>query len=171
MLLVRPAENEKPPPADFSRIMVPLDGSALAEAILKPAVALARLWDAEISLIQIVHPLPYAAGVVGKPVRSTAPYHPIVSRRLDIAEAYLHRIAEHLRAQQVSASSGAVVGTSVAETLIDSARQERAGLIALATHGRSGIRRFVLGSVADKLLRAADLPILVHRPRRRGKGS
>jgi nucleotide-binding universal stress UspA family protein len=171
VLLVRPAENENPDPASFRRIVVPLDGSPLAEEILVPAVVLGRLWSAELNLIQIVHPLPYAAGAVPKPLRSTAHYNPLVSRELEIARAYLEGIAGSLRDQQVTGSSRAVVGASVAETLVDSAHQEGAGLIALATHGRSGVRRLVLGSVADKLLRATELPVLVYRPRPRRKRS
>jgi nucleotide-binding universal stress UspA family protein len=169
VLLARPAEEENPDPVDFSRILVPLDGSPLAEGILGPAMAFARLWNAELSLIQIVHPLPYAAGAVPRPIRSTARYNPVVSSHLEKARAYLQGIAGFLGNQMVNASSRAVVGASVAETLLDLARQERAGLVALATHGRGGVRRFVLGSVADKLLRAAEVPILVYRPRRRRK--
>jgi nucleotide-binding universal stress UspA family protein len=51
----------------------------------------------------------------------------------------------------------------VAETLLQLARPERVGLLALATHGRGGVRRLVLGGVADKLVRAADVPVLVCR--------
>lgn len=165
VLLVRPAENENSDPIDFSRILVPLDGSPLAEGILEPAMALARLWNAELNLIQIVHPLPYAAGALPGSPLSTARHNQVVSSYLETARAYLQGIARRLGDREVNASSRAVVGASVAETLVDRARQERAGLIALATHGRGGVRRLVLGSVADKLLRAAEVPTLVYRPR------
>jgi nucleotide-binding universal stress UspA family protein len=167
VLLVRPAENENAGPVKFSRILVPLDGSSLAEGILEPAVALARLWNAELDLIQIVHPLPYATGALPGPLLSTGRYSQVLSSDLETARAYLQRTAERLRDQEVSASSRAVVGANVAETLVDLTRQEGAGLVALATHGRGGVRRLVLGSVADKLLRAAEVPTLVHRPSRR----
>jgi nucleotide-binding universal stress UspA family protein len=171
VLLVRPAENEHSDSVNFSRILVPLDGSPLAEGILEPAVALARLWNAELNLIQIVHPLPYAAGVLPGPLLSTDRYNQVLSRHLEMARAYLQAIAQGLGDRGVSASSRAVVGANVAETLVDLARQEQAGLVALATRGQGGIRRFVLGSVADKLLRAAEVPILVYRPRRRRRRS
>jgi nucleotide-binding universal stress UspA family protein len=171
VLLVRPAENEAPDPVNFSRILVPLDGSPLAEEILAPAVALVRLWNAELDLIQIVHPLPYAAGALPESLLSTARHNQVVSSHLETARAYLHRIAETLRDQKVNASSRAVIGASVPDTLLDLAGQVRAGLIALATHARGGVRRLVLGSVADKLLRAAEVPILVYRPRPRRKRS
>jgi nucleotide-binding universal stress UspA family protein len=169
--VARPAEKENADTVNFSRILVPLDGSPLAEGILGPAVTLARLWNAELNLMQIVHPLPYAAGALPGPLPGTARYSEIVDTHLKMARAYLQGIADRLRGQKVSASSTAVAGANVAETLVDLARQERAGLVALATHGHGGVRRFVLGSVADKLLRAAEVPILVYRPRSHRKRS
>jgi hypothetical protein len=57
-----------------------------------------------------------------------------------------------------------VVGGGIAQTLLDLARPERVSLMAVATHGRGGTRRFVLGSVADKLVRGAEVPVLIVRP-------
>jgi nucleotide-binding universal stress UspA family protein len=165
VLVMRPAENENAGPVNLSPILVPLDGSPLAEGILEPAVSLARLWNADLNLIQIVHPLPYAAGALAAPLPRTARYNQVVASHLEMAGGYLQGIAQRLRDQEVNASSRAVVGASVAEALIELARQERVGLVAIATHGRGGVRRFVLGSVADKLLRGSEVPILVHRPR------
>ena len=163
VLVVRPSEHGRGADSvNFGEMLVPLDGSPLAEAILEPAAALARLWDAEISLLQVVSPvvltrdppLPWPTGYDEQ----------LTAIREEAAQDYLHDIAERLREQGVKASGLAVIGGGIAETLIDLARPDRVGLVAIATHGRGGLRRLVLGSVADKLVRAAEVPVLVYRP-------
>lgn len=163
ILVVRAHEVEETPSVRLDEILVPLDGSPLAEAVLEPVTALARLWDAEISLVQVVRPITLTSDpVLPFPVG----YSDQVTRmRRDEAQDYIRDVAERLREAGVKASGIAVIGGAVAETLLDLARPERVGLIATATHGRGGVRRMVLGSVADKLVRAADLPVLVVRPK------
>jgi nucleotide-binding universal stress UspA family protein len=150
---------------DLREILLPLDGSPLAEAALEPAAALARLWDAEVSLVQIVPPvvlatdpaLPFPTGYNER----------LTAMRRKSAEDYIRDVAERLREQGVKASGIAVLGGGAAERLLDLARPERVGLVVIATHGRGGVRRLVLGSVADKLVRAAEVPVLVTRPKGR----
>jgi nucleotide-binding universal stress UspA family protein len=173
ILIVQAQEREQGRAVNLGEMMVPLDGSPLAEAVLEPVVALARLWDAEISLIQVVSPvvltsdplLPFPNGY----------YDQIMQMRREAAQDYIRDVAERLREAGVKASGVAVMGGGVAETLLDLARPDRVGLIATATHGRGGVRRLVLGSVADKLVRGAGVPVLVVRPRgksaRRSSGS
>jgi nucleotide-binding universal stress UspA family protein len=82
------------------------------------------------------------------------------------AQDYLEHLGEDLREGGTRVRTTVVVGHNVAEALIDLAHPERIDLIAIATHGRSGVQRLVLGSVADKLIRAAGPPVLVVRPRK-----
>ena len=146
----------------LSEILLPLDGSPLAEAALEPAAALAQLWDAEISLVQIVQPV---AMTTDPPLAfPTEIDDQLTAIRREAAQDYLRDVAERLREQGVRASGVAFLGGGVADTLLHLARPERVGLLAMATHGRGGIRRLVLGSVADKLVRAAEVPVLVCRP-------
>jgi nucleotide-binding universal stress UspA family protein len=163
VLLIRPTE------ADGSKIfgkgnqiLVPLDGSPLAEEALEPAGALARLWNAEVSLLRVVVPVvvSYDAAMV-----MTSTYEAELTElcRKD-AQDYMDSAAERLREQGLKATGVAVVNWNVAETILGAARPDEVGLIVIASHGRSGLRRFVLGSVADKLVRGADTPVLVHRP-------
>lgn len=169
ILLVRARDQDAgSSPVDVREILVPLDGSPLAEAALEPAAALARLWDAEVSLVQVVPPailapdpaLPLPTGYDDR----------LTTMRRELAEDYMHDMAEHLQARGVKATGTAVIGGGTADTLLDLASPDRVGLLALATHGRGGARRLVLGSVADKLVRAAEVPVLVVRPgARRGK--
>jgi nucleotide-binding universal stress UspA family protein len=163
ILVVRPAETKAPESSGgLTEMLVPLDGSPLAEAVLQPAAALARLWDAEISLVQVVHPVVLTSD---PPLPFPTGYSDQMTRiRRESAQDYVQDVAERLRESGVKASGVAVIGGGVAETLLDLARPEHTSLVAVATHGRGGLRRLVIGSVADKLVRAAEVPVLVVRP-------
>jgi nucleotide-binding universal stress UspA family protein len=163
VLLVRPtsAHRSAALPAP-SQVLVPLDGSVLAEEALVPAIEVARAWDAELTLLRVVGPV----------LLSSDPMFPVPSAydedltgmARDAAQDYLDDMVERLRAQGVRASGVAVISWNVAETILESAQPERVAMLAVATHGRGGVRRLVLGSVADKLVRGADVPVLVQRP-------
>ena len=154
----RPAARE----TAAGQILVPLDGSPLAEEALQPAVQLARLWEAEIALLQVVPPV----------LLSTDPALPLPSahdaeltttwRRQ--AQAYIDGIIERLRSQGLRASGGAIIGWNAAGSILEVASPERVAAVVIATHGRGGLRRLALGSVADKVVRGADVPVLVCRP-------
>ncbi len=164
VLLVRPGKKTalSATAARPRRILVPLDGSPLAEAVLGPAGDLAKSLGAEVVLVQVVKPI----------VPSTDPLFPtgFNDQFTDLwrqeAEDYLGDVSERLREQGIRATSAAATGYSVAETLVDLATEESGTLIAIATHGRGGLRRLMIGSVADKLIRTSHVPVLVVRPTR-----
>ena len=163
VLVVRPGEEgAAEPSAQISEILVPLDGSPLAEAALESAMELARLWDAEISLVQVVRPVILVSGA---PLSFPSGYSDQINAiRLDSAQDYITDVAERVRESGLRCTGVAVIGVAVPETLIDLATPERVSLLAVATHGRGGPKRMVLGSVADKLVRAAKVSVLVVRP-------
>jgi nucleotide-binding universal stress UspA family protein len=159
VLLVRPGEiaaNIFPEPV-LDNILIPLDGSTLAEQVLGPALDLARLTEARCSLLRIIAPR--------SPARNGAPCG---SPQEAETEAYLERVAAWVRKQGVQVRARVVVAPHVAEAILEEAAAQASDLIALATHGRSGLTRLLLGSVADKLVRAAASPLLVYCPS--GKG-
>ena len=165
MLLIRPREGGTP--ADeasaLMEILVALDGSRRAEAALPPAAALAKLLGARLALVQAVQP---AVVTSDPPLPVPTGFDEELSRvRRREAQDYLDDVAEQLTAQGVPASGAAVLGGSAFDTIQEAARSPRTSVVALATHGRGGLRRLVLGSVADKLVRAGEHPILVTRPR------
>jgi nucleotide-binding universal stress UspA family protein len=163
VLVVRPGDaGAAPPVPEWGEILVALDGSPLAEAALEPAIELARLWDAELSLVQVV---PAITTVSGPNLTFPSSYaeHATALRR-EAANDYIRDVAERVREAGVRAWGVAVIGSTVPETLIELADPERVGLLVLATHGLGGLRRMVLGSVADKMVRGANVPILVVRP-------
>ncbi len=164
VLLVRPEEHPSPQPVleNLNRILVPLDGSALAETILEPATELASLAGAELILVQVIQP-------VGSPLepRSTAPQTfdvELTNGRREEATGYLTSLAERCRNTGVKATYAAPLGGNVADTILGLAEAPTIGLLAMATHGRGGLKRLILGSVADKLVRTAPCPLLVYRP-------
>jgi nucleotide-binding universal stress UspA family protein len=164
VLLVRPGESGATParPPGVGQILVPLDGSPLAEEALAPAAELARLWDTELMLLQVVRPV-LLSGDPALPLPSIYDEELTAAWRAQ-AQEYLEDVAARMHGQGIRAAGEAVVGWNAVDSILDAARPERVALVALATHGRGGLRRLALGSVADKVVRGADVPVLVYRP-------
>ena len=149
------------PPA--AQLLVPLDGSPFAEEALAPAAELARLWDLDLSLLRVVRPITFVAEpVMPLPM---AYDRELTDSAVDQARDYVKDLVEDLRARGLRATGSAVIGWNPIDTILEIARPEEVALIALATHGRGGLARLALGSVADKLIRAARVPVLVTRPK------
>ena len=139
----------------YTRTLVPLDGSKTAEAALPYARALARNLNSAVELLGIID-IVALAGQVSR--RSAQYFDKIITDSIGSSEKYLERIA---------ATFPTNVKCSIEKGAPEEVIIEKAGgattLIAMATHGRSGINRFILGSVAEKVLRAATSPILLIR--------
>jgi nucleotide-binding universal stress UspA family protein len=173
LLLVRPNEaavNLKAEPV-LRRLLVPLDGSELAERILEPAVALGTLMDAEYRLLRIVKPVVFGGYTPIEPGMGSM-IDPTLVKELDNlhkdeerrAQAYLDQVAERLRGRSLRVQTHVVTADQVAAGILTEAQGTRTDAIALETHGRRGLPRLFLGSVADKVLRGAHVPILLQRP-------
>lgn len=141
----------------FNKILVPLDGSELAEQALRPAVTLARKLDGEIMLLS-------AAVVKYAVVTETTGYG---MSQVEEPHAYTHeRLTSYLQEVQQKLSvylqsSVKVVEGDAASVIVDAAVDEDVDLIVMSTHGRSGLSRWILGSVTEKVLRQAPCPVLV----------
>ena len=162
LILIRPKEGAAAVPR-VEQILVPLDGSRRAEAALPPALTVASVLGARLTLVQAVLPV-----VIATDPPTTFPMgfdEELTALQRAEAQDYLDGIAEQLTGLGVPASGAAVLGGTVVETIEAAARAPGTGMVALATHGRGGLRRLVLGSVADKLVRGGEVPVLVTRPR------
>jgi nucleotide-binding universal stress UspA family protein len=139
----------------YKKILVPLDGSELAITALNHAEKLAKTFDAEIVLFQVVPFMP----IYGSPELVT----PLIidEKQKEAAERYLSDLTEELRNRGQKVSAVVKTGQQVAVEIIDFAKEIKADLIVMCTHGRSGITRWVLGSVAHKVLTRAETPILL----------
>jgi nucleotide-binding universal stress UspA family protein len=163
VLLVRPEPDETPVP--MRRIMVPLDGSAAAEGILEPARALARLEpDAEMILLTVVQPVSTLVWLPDPALGAPLPAADLPDPKGERARAYLEGVVRRLTGSGVRVHARVEVAASIVPAILEVARAERADVVALATHGRSGLERIALGSVADKLVRGSRTPILLFRP-------
>jgi nucleotide-binding universal stress UspA family protein len=144
----------------YRRILVPLDGSPLAETVVPYARLLGRSLKASIDLLSVTGPVPPEAGDI---LRGKYPH--------EIAGGLQHRARQYLDKIAPSASQGGVkVACQVeegnpADVIVKAAESKPATLIAMSTHGRSGVTRWVLGSVTDKVLHATTSPLLIIRPR------
>ena len=160
-------------PEQLAHILVPLDGSPLAEASLAPARALALALgepgQAALHLMLVVTP------------SEAAPENMPQALIVDGAKAYLERTAQRLGAESdagepLTVTWSVVVNRDIAQGILaaaergesiegaEAAAPGRGNLIAMATHGRGGIARWALGSVTDRVLHAAQLPLLIVRP-------
>jgi len=172
LLLVRPAEGKPAlaPEQVLRHILLPLDGSALAEQIIEPAVALGSLMDADYTLQRVVAPLlspvlraeGAAIGSISRELLEQAQ-----RTELDLhkdAQAYLERVAQRLRNRSLHVHTHVAIESQPALAILEAARTPAIDMVALETHGRRGLSRLFLGSVADKVVRGTSLPILVQRP-------
>lgn len=131
----------------FRRMLVPLDGSMRAEAVLEPALLLCPPPTGEFALVRIV----------GTDAQGTA-------QSRAAAAGYLDGVADRLERRGCHVSTTVLVSASPAEAILEQARPEATDCIAMATRGDSGVRRLVLGSVTDKVVRGADVPVLALHP-------
>jgi nucleotide-binding universal stress UspA family protein len=172
-VLLVPPHEEAPDlhkEARLQRILVPLDGSQLAQQMVRPAADLAGAMSAEILLVRVVAPIlvPSLVGEGGVDMGLVEELERLdeeEKRWCRLAEKYLDYIAAPLRERGLKVSTRVVLNEHPAEAIRETAEEEGIDLIALATHGRSGLSRLILGSVADKVVRGGSLPVLVQRPR------
>jgi nucleotide-binding universal stress UspA family protein len=141
------------------KILIPLDGSKVGETAIRHTEALAKALGAELVLIQIIEPVVAWAGFEGT-MSYAAPQDEESMKSAAIA--YLSGVAKPLKESGLSTSIAIGFGSS-ADQIIDYAEANNIDLIAISSHGRSGIGRWLFGSVTSKLLRAADTPVLVVR--------
>ena len=148
--------------AEFKRILVALDGSSRAEKSLELATRIAKVTGATLILLQAVEP----------PVPFSSPYlpHAMQDTQAALEEGrkasvkYLDEVKDGLERQGIDVETKTLLGVHPAPAILRYAEGHGVNLIAVATHGRGGLPRLVLGSVADKVLRAATVPVLVVRP-------
>jgi len=142
-----------------SRIVVPLDGSALAQEILPHVTALALQLNATVCLLRVLTPSTYAQKQIMQPGL------PWWDADIAEAEAYLADAARTLTEQGVAVNKELLLSDNVTNAILDFATRTKADLLAIATRGSGGMTRFVFGTVADELTRTSPISLLVFHPR------
>jgi nucleotide-binding universal stress UspA family protein len=144
------------------RVVVPFDGSALAGAALGPATTLARLFGAAVELVHVVTPPP-AVGPEGQVYYQPAVEAVLLDAIIRQAHEMLDKTVARLAADGLQVTTRVLIDQRIAAAVLEESRP--GDVIALATHARGPATRWFLGSVADKLIRAAEVPVLVVRPK------
>jgi nucleotide-binding universal stress UspA family protein len=173
LLLVRPGDH----PADLAdepvlkHFLLPLDGSPLAEQIIEPAVTLAALMDADCTLLRVIKPvLPVRYEISGSSMGQMAES---VIQQIDQIQQQLQKEAQdyldlvvrgRLSNRSLRARTHLATDHHPAAAILQESKALGIDCIALETHGRRGLPRLFLGSVADKVIRGSSVPVLVHRP-------
>jgi nucleotide-binding universal stress UspA family protein len=140
------------------RILVPLDGSALAERALAPALCLAKAFDAQVLLFRAQEPAPYVESAFGAGASEAALDEALGA----MVEEYLTGQTRAVRSQGVRVSWVMKFGMA-AEGILEVAQKHTVDVVVMSTHGRSGAGRWIMGSVADRVLRASQIPVLLIR--------
>jgi nucleotide-binding universal stress UspA family protein len=144
----------------YHTILVPLDGSKRAEAILSHVKDLAGRYGATVILLCVVEPVPFSIGYE----TSYVVLREDLERRTKEAESYLAGLQGEFCEKGIQAQTSVVSGP-VVDAIIKAAEREGADLIALASHGRSGLSQVFYGSVAAGVLHRIDRPLLLIRSR------
>lgn len=142
----------------YNRILVPLDGSKLAEQALPHAAVHAARFGAEIVLLKVLEPLPEPSMAGRGAVRSAE------TATARIAQDYLESMAVGLREQGLATQTATSEGKPYRE-IVRIAEESGIDLIVMTTRGHSGLSRWLLGSVADRVVRGATVPILLVQAR------
>ena len=146
----------------YRKIMVPLDGSELAECVLPHVESFVKgCGVTDVTLVRIVEP------EIARSFHAEAPIDPELlanreSTRKAAAQEYLSQVRDRHEYENATFHL-VVISGRVAESLAEHAEKNDIDLILIATHGRSGVTRWVRGSVADKILRSASIPVLMVR--------
>lgn len=172
LLLVRPGDTQPELHHDviFHHVLLPLDGSAFAEKVLEPLRPLLQVQQSNVTFLQVIPPTVLHAE---EPIpAAAAALDPVLMQQLETlqaqkrkqAQAYLQRMAGQFSAPAGQTRTSLVENSQPATAILEQAKTLHADLIALTTHGRGGFSRMFLGSVADKLVRGASLPVFVYHP-------
>jgi nucleotide-binding universal stress UspA family protein len=162
VLLVRGSGSEPQgdePPLPSGHLLCTLDGSAFAEAVLPHARRFAEVTGMTMHLVAIT--VPHAISMAPFGTEALLADDSALVAEEHVREDYLHRIAEQC---PPGTTVRAITDMSVARGILDAAAEGTCGAIAMATHGRGGLKRLVLGSVADEVIKHAETPVLVFRP-------
>ena len=147
----------------FTKIIVPLDGSSLAECVFPHLETVIKGYNSvEVTFVRVVEPITIPYGREAAAVTSIGELNALETHNRTDAEKYLKGIVARFRKAGVNARMEVIYGKA-ADALADFVTKSDAGLVIIATHGRSGISRYVWGSTADRLLRTVCVPILMVR--------
>jgi len=146
----------------YQRILVPVDGSPPSEAGLKLAIEMAKLTGGQLRLLHVVDPMPFAFSAEGYGAMATD----VLALMRESGEQILRAARERVVQDGVAAETVLLdgFGGRLCDRVGAQVQEWKADLIVIGTHGRRGVRRMMLGSDAEQVLRTAPVPVLLVRP-------
>lgn len=167
VVLVRPTESEQGEPSapdSLTDIIVPLDGSAFAEAAIAPALELSHLFDAPITLMRAVsYPVMISAYLPDTAEQNQA----FIRQAEDEARDYLDLVRSRYSHESPAMELAVLVSPRPATGLLEHVTESGADFVVMASHARHGIARAAIGSIADKVIRGSKTPVLIVHPTER----
>jgi nucleotide-binding universal stress UspA family protein len=153
----------------YKSILVPLDGSELAECSLQHVQAIAQGCNVPaVTLLTVIEPspefVPHEAGSQSQVEAMFREHEQRQAQAIDNANKYLAKASGSLSKENVAAKADVVLaprGKGVAEVILEYAQNSATDLIIMSTHGRSGIARWAMGSIADRVVRSSTVPVLI----------
>lgn len=143
----------------LTQIMVPLDGSELAEQALPYAERLTAAMGGTLHLAVVIElPAPVRAQGVGAPVNV---YEPVITHQRQEATAYLEQVRRRVQQEVGRPVSVTILEGHPASVLLDHARESGIDLVVMTNHGQRGLTRWVMGSVAERIAHAGAVPVLL----------
>jgi nucleotide-binding universal stress UspA family protein len=147
-------------PVPYKRVLLPLDGSKTSECSIPDAVALAGSTGAELVLLYVIEPISDVLRVIGRRLHIDQQFKVRRAQATGYLDGIRHRIAGRVLNLRVAVETG-----PPAETILKYAGTHDIDLVVMATHGHSGIKRWLLGSVVNKVAQGAEVPVLLVRAR------
>ena len=142
----------------YKKILVPLDGSPNAETVLPHAEALAKSENAELIILRVPN-IPTAEYIAIDPIVASTVRQDIRTE----AAKYVTETVNNLKKDNIKAT-GITKEGPVPDTILDVAVETQADMIAMSTHGRTGVKRWLMGSVADKIVHHSHIPVMLIHP-------
>ena len=163
-MVVKSHQDRGAPRAEqFNRVMVPVDGSPLAEAVLPHVTLISKGLDLAVDLVRVMPTHEHLRLAIPSRIFSGASANSALRQETEEAAEYLERLKESLLNQGVGQVDVHLLHGDPASSIIDIASETRDRLVAMTTHGRSGVSRWILGSVADRTIRYSGDPVLLVR--------
>ena len=152
----------------FEHLLVPLDGSRFGSQAVRYAIEVAIHFDAEITLLQAVKPatpIVVSPSVASPSIADMATQTAFIEDKRNVSRAkrYLSKKAREIRAQNIKTEFHTIVGEP-AQSVIEFADKKHIDLVVMSSHGKNVVKRAIMGSVADKVVRESGKPVLVIRP-------
>ena len=149
---------------EFKKVLCPVDLAADAGTVIEEAASLARSLGAELVLVHVMAEPAFALGdPLLSPIDSAGYTLPPLAEEYRIEmDKRLHRLSERVRASGIPVSTRLVRGATH-EAIVSTADSEHADLIVMSTHGRTGLQHFLLGSVTERVVRTAKVPVMTLR--------